>query len=1111
MKDGKFLEALTPPTSLPDTVAVGEWLDELVGTLQSQLDMIANGAAMLPYEYLRKRYLGESIPLGATASFRHETNGTLTGRFVKLGAPNETGFARPVGYRTNSSQLYEVTDRVSESNEALFAGLDITQAGEIGEYGWILTGGVSPVLPNLTGAPTHLGEVGWVADDSLATNAATTVGRLVSNGPDLQVLLNPQPIPVNDKTLAGSIDRLNSRLDQVRAELATKPDGTQVNTLLESMVIRSITAVNQTVDLIQTQLQKIDTNLAQVEIEQTLQAMAEFRLELTDARDAQDAVRQQMHVNAQASLHNKDSSKVWADQSGVYAEASAGAEGRAAIQANESTIQAGFSAGYAANASLSEANAQSYMNLAATYRRDTLKINGNFKFDLGMEGWWTALNTITGAVSNPLELVPGFAVEPASFRPTMLRLDPGIGAKIIFSEMIPISNTADKWEFKATIAGYRAGGGTGSTQFYVGFVGLDANGAYLNHGGYGTFRYCLATPANASHNQVIDLTAIVTGEGNDSWTKFPPGTKYIRFVATMNYLNDPNFYSYLDGFSVENVTARESAIASAAAASSSSASASSSAATATSNMLLTASLGRGLLNANANFANWPVGTADPDSWYIWGGTGWGGSNKRYPMSALGLVGNQKIEGSEYAYGAVVPTAGSDVGIRTLAAGGNDIEIAPGKFTMQGTARIFSGTWSGAGLVLYFFDSAMNFLAAEYIRFWADADSNGLVSNTSGVIRRWSKSVTSPSNARFARMYVMANWGGFPSPATATKDLAVWLAGFRQSSDAEAQVQVNSGAIATINGAAAFHETIVAAGGGFPAVSRLKAGASGSTFDLAASKLTIYNPSNTSQWQEVARFEGGKAILNDALIRTLSVGPRTDSEIYFPVQLRPRAYLGKHNDVIQYEGGKTLGAVPLRITPDTTGIAVASGDALDVRAVSITATQFTVKAVKITPSSPANQATVAGSNIGGTPAWQVDKPTSADAFNGYYNFKATITLTLVNSVYNEFQDKYRNYYSGSVRLYCNSGSGWTIMETVALNPSTLTVSAAAPGSTISYAIDYTTQYNTAIGQHGGKEFGIHATSGTLTAFAGVVYTTQSSGTEVALTQMIPWLVYPPESN
>lgn len=1107
MTGSKFLDTLTPPTSLPGEAAVGEWLSELVQTLQSQLDMVASGAAMLPYAYLTKRYLAESVPLGATASFQHETNGTLTGRFVKLGAHNTTGFARPVGYRTNSTQLYEVTDRVSESSDALFAGLDISGPNETGEYGWILIGGVSPVSPELTGTVTHLAEIGWVADDSLATNAATTVGRLISNGADLQVLLNAQPSPVNDKTLIGSIDRLNRRLDQMRTELANKPDSGSLNQMLQNLVVTSITAVNQTVDLIQSQLQKIDSNLALVEVEQTLRAMADFRVELANAAQQADATRQQMHVTAQAALHSKESSKVWSDESGVHSEASAESAGRSAITAADSLLsaEASFAHSQTAETHMTAAGVSAAASEASRLAAEAANVSATAQASASASSAASASSSAATATTQAT-LSATFATD----------------ANRAINSVVPADFRRDGQYFSRFYNGSPEsqtpiGAGDGQTTFTT-VAGVGRVLELLTTGVYdvtnigvlkvqpGRFYRVRATVRSLSGVRSFDLYAMtldtaynhvsISGNTNiysatTTWqtrsfdlagdTMIANGIAYLR--GFLRAAADADFIQ-ISELGVFDVTESTESAASASASSSSAASASASAATATSQATLSANAATA---SRLNLARLMPGTFDADGQYFFDGYQ-GDPATQSPLVPAGFFSFQTTTQGRVLQ---VDTSGardfSQIGV---------IAVLPNRVYR---ARFRHRTLTGART----FVGVISTLDSSYTYVSTAGNQAGFASSTS-----WQVSdVILSGNTMLANgvAYIRAYAAVF-----ADVDVMQFLEISCEDITVEAEVTTNSGAISTIQGAAAFHETIVAAGGGFPAVSRLKAGASGSTIDLAASKLTICNPSNTSQWQEVARFEGGVAKLNDAIIRKLQVGPRSDSTIFFPVQLKPKIYVGSDGQTVTYETGKTMGAAPERIVADLTGIPVGTGEALDVRATAVSATQFTVYAKKTTPSAPALQTTAAGTFVGGTPQVRTHKPTAADAYNGYYTFQFDATLAL-NYAEPDFGGMYMCAYSGMVDFYADSGSGWVKISTTELYFSEYV--SGYPPATNNYANQtFTLSWPNVIGQHGSYEFGIHPGPGTSgLALDNVKYSTQTSGTVTALTQTIPFLVYTPPAD
>ena len=248
-----------------------------------------------------------------------------------------------------------------------------------------------------------------------------------------------------------------------------------------------------------------------------------------------------------------------------------------------------------------------------------------------------------------------------------------------------------------------------------------------------------------------------------------------------------------------------------------------------------------------------------------------------------------------------------------------------------------------------------------------------------------------------------------------------------------------------------------------------------------------------------RVVGGQTQIDDALIRNLNVIPDGGGPSH-RVQLRPNSVSGA--DGASFTFSTTYGGIPLVRSVITSPPALAAGETYEVVPVSLSASGFTIRAKKFTPGTPTAQSSGAGSNVGGTPAWQVHKPTSADADGGLYTFTYTARLTRVS---NEFTGS--NWYAefeGYYDVYYNAGSGWVFAYTdtyyfagfYSSSPSTVDVSAS------------TTASLPAIGQHGGTEFGLHPTLGSITAFAGVSYTTTSQSSVVALPGNFTFDIYPP---
>lgn len=318
---------------------------------------------------------------------------------------------------------------------------------------------------------------------------------------------------------------------------------------------------------------------------------------------------------------------------------------------------------------------------------------------------------------------------------------------------------------------------------------------------------------------------------------------------------------------------------------------------------------------------------------------------------------------------------------------------------------------------------------------------------------------------------------------------------------EARTTVTEGAIADINGAAAFYEVVTAASGSNPAVVSLKAGKNGSTVNLSGDRVIIRNPVNGQQ-VEVARFENGIAQLNNAMIRRLRVAPRSNSQIFLPVMLRPIIRLGTDGQAVQYQNGASFGAPPERITPDLNGLpALAAGESYDIRAINITDIGFTAYAKKITASDPVGQYTGAGVNVGGTPQWRADKPTAADAYNGNYQFTFLVSGQLLSSEPLPGGGTFNEWRASGAIYATDTGGNWQVIG----NYNHFWSGANAGGST---AVTVTVTSSMAIGQNGGYEFGVHPQIGGVASFSGVSYATQVQSNVAPISAPISWVISPP---
>jgi hypothetical protein len=139
--------------------------------------------------------------------------------------------------------------------------------------------------------------------------------------------------------------------------------------------------------------------------------------------------------------------------------------------------------------------------------------------------------------------------------------------------------------------------------------------------------------------------------------------------------------------------------------------------------------------ANDKFANWPVATAYPTGWQVWntGGT--------YRIERVGSVG-----GSPYAIKTLNDTTGATSGFY------QPITVHPGKWVVEATVRLDSGSWGGAGVSV---NGSYN------IDFVGDPDSNKQTRDSigNGDIRTWTKMFDLPQNANL-NFHAMVGWTGF---------------------------------------------------------------------------------------------------------------------------------------------------------------------------------------------------------------------------------------------------------------------------------------------------------------------------------------------------------------
>jgi sulfur carrier protein ThiS len=278
----------------------------------------------------------------------------------------------------------------------------------------------------------------------------------------------------------------------------------------------------------------------------------------------------------------------------------------------------------------------------------------------------------------------------------------------------------------------------------------------------------------------------------------------------------------------------------------------------------------------------------------------------------------------------------------------------------------------------------------------------------------------------------------------------------------------------------------------------------SYFDVYADRFRIWDGA-----QRVLAFQvvNGQTQIRDALIRSLSVYPNATATIAHPVQLRPLLYTGAAGATITFPGTYDTGIPYVRYAGGITP-AVTAGQSVDISAYDVSPTGFKIRAKKFTPGTITNQTSSAGSNVGGTPEWRCSKPSTQDAdSNAYvYTFSGTAALQSSEPIGG---GNVRGEYAAQILIYCRpNGGSWTYVrtETVAF---TYTASGSVP-STRSFSGFVSPSTLPAIGANdGSNHFGIHpGTGATITAFAGVTYTTTATSSESDLSGSFTFEVWAP---
>jgi predicted phage tail protein len=594
---------------------------------------------------------------------------------------------------------------------------------------------------------------------------------------------------------------------------------------------------------------------------------------------------------ASAAATSASQASTSASAAGVSATSASNSANMATAQAGNASTSASAAAGSAANANTSAGNAANsassaatFSNLAASFKNDVAALEGNLEFNRGFEAW-----SLNQDGSSPGVLTSGCYVSN-SWEGGNYLVAPSNQYLEVYSVKTWDIDPNRTYKISANYGVWANGSPSNTARFYIGFVGLNALGAYVDHGSYGSLRYCITHgagggPAVLTDGQRVTPSVLVTGSGNDSWNKFPPGTVKIRLAAFMNYNEGDTsraVNTYLGYMKVEDVTESLSAASSATAAAGSSVTAAQHAASALSYAVLSANVSRGAINPNPGFDAYPNSTGYPTNWAV------------YSLDS-GYSAVSRVADSNGGWSMrVASSAGSFDSIFQYYSGGLANITPSGWYVVEADVTLESGTLSGTGIWCDCWSAPdIGYSLGAGLSFFSDPDVTGAApgSGTAGKRYRYAKLIQVTSTTNVMRIYATNNYVGGPFGSTAGAKTLIWhYAAIRPATQAEirdrtvlaplqATVAVHSGAIATLQGESTAYwqvEGNAGSGADFFISARARSAygsAPSSNVSFGAREIHLYNPSGAN-WKKALSIENGNAVFYGELAVGGTSGART---------------------------------------------------------------------------------------------------------------------------------------------------------------------------------------------------------------------------------------------
>ena len=709
-------------------------------------------------------------------------------------------------------------------------------------------------------------------------------------------------------------------------------------------------------------------------------------------------------VSAAAAASSASSASTSASNAASSATSATNASNTAATQAGNASASASAASGSAAsattsasNAASSAASAASNATLSATYYRDTAELNGNNQFNLGLIGW-SYHHDASSDLGSPDYVATAWEGNKYLIVPA------GRGIWIFSKKTIPV-DPSRKYRIKAKVGAYNNGNpGSVPAIFYAGFVGLDGAGSVVDHGAYGSYRYSCIVGVGLSHGDLSAFASgVITGSGNDSWVKFPPGTVQIRLMAIMNY-TAVDLNTYIDYLTLDDITESEAAASSASVAQSAASAASASAAAAQTSAVLAASLGANSIVRNPVFADYPSGAlnAAPTDWNPWTGIHAGATYRRVGGTA----------GSPWSLEiSVIAANGGASGVIQE----NVPEYRPGDWMVHEVdIRLDAGTLQGVILGPRFIDGTDATLGYIDWSLHTHPTTDGspppfLGGNQYGEIGktyRWRILYRSPtangsgSGYRLRLHLLTSGYSGTFDKTITVRRISIRPATLAEIRDQtvlaplEATVSTHASAIATLSGrTVAFWQTEVVAGLANGATAFISARAEtspgnvSSTVAFGAREIHLFN-SSTNGWRRAMTVANNEVIIYGSL--TADAGIYLGTGVRWQVALRSKEFTISDGVPVSY--GVNIGNPALIVFKGDNLAPLGSGETYKLYAESSTGTGFTPRLRIITPGGTTSHNLTVDTAPGTGPTRQIDKAGNPDASNNTYTFSLSFSYT-----------------------------------------------------------------------------------------------------------------------